>query len=814
MINALTLKPGPESICFMMIHKECQILKVFLLTVFLGSLLLFASCGQSLESHLERGEQFFNNRKYDAALMQFRAAADIDDTSADAHWGLARTYEKQEKFLETIESLRKVADLAPENLEAKTKLGNYFLLFNPPQVQEAEKLLDEILKLDKNYIEGHLLKASIYSITGKSEAEVLAVIQHAINLDKKRTESYIALSRFYMRANKADLAEATIKQAISANPKRALGEIEYGRFLTYVDRSDEAEEHFKKAVGLEPRNIDAGLALASFYAVERHFDKAERVYQDLVKIQQNSPESRMDLGNFYNLARREENAVNTFNEIIRESPEYARARYALAGLYLEKRDLANVNAQIEALLEANDQDAEALMIRARLGLLENNTEDAVNDLEEVLKKQPSLQDALYLMAQARLEMGQIAQARAFIGDLEKYHPNFNKASLLKIQAAFVAGEPEVALREANLLIMSTGSMFQGDAFRAYEIEQLRVNGLSSRGLAHLQLYQIDEALSDLEEVTRVAPRSASAKVNLAKVFIVKNEPARALELYYKALELDEQNFDALSGLVAVLSRQGDYSAAHSLIDKAINEAKSDTGKLPALYFLKAEAFTAAGKVDSAAAELKKSIAADENYLPSYSAYASLLFSKNQTEEALKQYRLVLEKNPSASVYTLIGMLEDARGKHAEAEKQYRKALELNPGSPIAANNLAWLIADTGTGNLDEAMRLSRDVIKMNPKVSSYYDTLGWVYLKKGFKDQAVEQFRKAVSLDAAESQREGRAANAGYRLRLGMALHSAGEKDAAKREVAVALRGGTSQFTALEIQNAKQILGEVRDVTG
>ena len=153
------------------------------------------------------------------------------------------------------------------------------------------------------------------------------------------------------------------------------------------------------------------------------------------------------------------------------------------------------------------------------------------------------------------------------------------------------------------------------------------------------------------------------------------------------------------------------------------------------------------------------------------------------------------------------MLEDGRGKYDEAEKNYRKALEMNPETPIAANNLAWLIADTGKGNLDEAMRLARDVIKLNPRVSGYFDTLGWVYLKKGFKDQAVEQFKQAVSLDALEAQQEGRSTNPGYRLRLGLALHSAGEKDAAKREIAAALQTGALLFSSQELLNAKTDFG-------
>ncbi len=240
----------------------------------------------------------------------------------------------------------------------------------------------------------------------------------------------------------------------------------------------------------------------------------------------------------------------------------------------------------------------------------------------------------------------------------------------------------------------------------------------------------------------------------------------------------------------------------------MKQAGGDKSLVAALHFLKSEVFSSAGSVKAAEIELKKSMAADENYLPSYSAYASLLISRNQTDEALKQYRKVVAKKPSPSVYTLIGMLEDGRGRFAEAEKHYRKALEMNPDTPIAANNLAWLIADTGNGNLDEAMRLAREVTALNPRVSSYYDTLGWVYFKKGFKDQAVEQFKKAVALDAGEAQRAGRTPNPGYRLRLGMALHSAGQTIEAKREIAAALSVGNGQFSPQELKSAKQILGD------
>ncbi len=792
-------------------YRECQFFQTrfLIITAISGLLVLFTACGQSLESHLERGEDYLQKRRFEEAVMQFRAAVEIDKSSAQAHWGLARAYENQGKFIETIEELRKVAELAPDNLEAKAKLGNYYLLFDEPQIQEASKILEDIFKRNKNFIEGHVLRASIFSAENKPESEVVSILRNAIGLDKKRTETYLSLARYYMKINKASEAEEVIKEGIAANEKRAIGYIEYGRFLTFADRTDEAEAKFKKAVEVEPKSIEAGEALATYYLGQRKLEEAEQAYKNLIKVQENSPESRMDLANFYALIDREQDAIKTYEEILKDSPEYARARYKLAGIYLQRKELEKVRAEVEKLLSINDEDAEALMLRARVKLQDNNAEEAVKDLEEVLKKQPSLQTALFYMTQARLALGQVDQARAFISDLEKYHPNYRRTGLLKIQAAFMAGEPENALKEANALIKRVQSAFAINPYNAQELEELRVRGITARGLAELQLGNANEAEKALQEVAKLSPNSAGAKINLARVYIVKNDLPRALELYENAAAIDKQNFDALSGAVAVLIRQKEFDAAKAKLDKSIKEAGSNKNNLPALHYLKSDVFSAQGNFESAEAELKKAIELDEEYLPAYSAYAAILISRNQTDAAIQQYKKVVEKKPSASVYTLIGMLQDAKQKFDEAEKSYRKALEINPESAIAANNLAWMIADQERGNLDEALKLAQDTVTRNQKVAGFHDTLGWVNYKKKFYSRAVQNFKKAVALDETEAKSQGRAVNSGYRLRLGMALASAGDKASGRREVATAIRNGGENLNAKEIQDAKKALGEM-----
>jgi tetratricopeptide (TPR) repeat protein len=793
-----------------MILRECQIFKLkFLARIALcGLLAFFISCGVSKDKHLARGEEYLQKRKYQEALMEFRAAADIDRDSAAAHWGLARAFESLEQFNEALEELKKTSDLAPDNLEAKTKLGNYYLLVSPPMIAETEKVLEEVFAKDPNFIEAHVLKASLFAVENKPEQEILDVLNGAIALNPNRTESYISLARFFMKQDKAKEAEAAIQKGVSVNQNAAVGYVEMGRFLVFADRAPEAEAQFRKATEVEPQNFEAREAIAEYYVAQKNYEKAEIAYRDLVQIQENSPEARVGLANFYAQIGRDAEAVTIFNQILQESPEYVRARYRLGEIYLEQKEPARVAEQIEALLKINDKDSEALLLRARLNLQDNRAEDAVKDLEEILKKLPSHRDALFVMTEARLALGQTDQARAFIGDLEKYHPNYLKTRLLKIQTAFADGDAENAFRLANDLYETSKGIVPNAGTVSREVAEIRVRALSARGLASLQLGKLAEARNDLQAVLNASPRSAGAMINLAKVAVAEKNPSEALKLYESALAADAKNFDALSGAVAVLNRQKQFAQAHAKVDEFLGTTADRKDVSAALHYLKADTFIAEKNNDSAEAELKKAMDADESYLPAYSAYAALLIQKNQTDAAIEQYKLAVAKKPSAALYTLIGMLEEARGQAPEAEKNYRRALEIAPETPIAANNLAWLIADGGQGNLDEALRLAQSAVNRRSNTAGYYDTLGWVYFKKGLYSPAVEQLKKAVALDEAVARRTGATTNAAFRLRLGTALASAGDKLSARREVETSLKGEQS-LSQKEAQDAKSLLASL-----
>jgi tetratricopeptide (TPR) repeat protein len=244
--------------------------------------------------------------------------------------------------------------------------------------------------------------------------------------------------------------------------------------------------------------------------------------------------------------------------------------------------------------------------------------------------------------------------------------------------------------------------------------------------------------------------------------------------------------------------------SNSATHRRLIAANSHVNSIKAgLHYLRSTVYTVEKNAAAAERELIRSIETDDGYLPSYTGYAALLMQQNRAGEAIAQYNRVLAKRPTAQVYTLLGILEDSSGRSTEAEASYRKALELDPDAAIAANNLAWLLCEK-QGNLDEALRLATSAVSSNPTTAGFYDTLGWVYFKKGLSSPAVEQLKRAVALEEANARRTGSTPNPGYRVRLGMALSKSGDHSAAKREADISLRFASS-LSQRELNEARSM---------
>src|SRR6185369_1006512 len=92
-----------------------------LLCLLLAAVVFLSGCTnaeQAKAAHLQRGEAYLKDLKYQEASLEFRNALQIDEKSAPAHWGLARAYEGLVRLPEMVTELQKTIQLDKANLDA------------------------------------------------------------------------------------------------------------------------------------------------------------------------------------------------------------------------------------------------------------------------------------------------------------------------------------------------------------------------------------------------------------------------------------------------------------------------------------------------------------------------------------------------------------------------------------------------------------------------------------------------------------------------------------------------------------------------
>ena len=101
--------------------------------------------------------------------------------------------------------------------------------------------------------------------------------------------------------------------------------------------------------------------------------------------------------------------------------------------------------------------------------------------------------------------------------------------------------------------------------------------------------------------------------------------------------MDATNFDALNGLITLYAKSQQVDKAHAQIDQALSRIQT----WPRCTILKANVYGYQQNANMVQAELNRAIELDPNYLPAYSALASLYINTKQQDRAIAEYQKII-----------------------------------------------------------------------------------------------------------------------------------------------------------------------------
>lgn len=96
----------------------------------------------------------------------------------------------------------------------------------------------------------------------------------------------------------------------------------------------------------------------------------------------------------------------------------------------------------------------------------------------------------------------------------------------------------------------------------------------------------------------------------------------------------------------------------------------------------------------------------------------------------------------------LGVAYGAGDRWNDAIKTFERILAIDPGNALALQNIAAMYLSRN--DLASAERFARQAIDRDPALAKAFTTLGVVFARSGRRDQAVDQWKRAVELDRTE----------------------------------------------------------------
>jgi len=221
----------------------------------------------------------------------------------------------------------------------------------------------------------------------------------------------------------------------------------------------------------------------------------------------------------------------------------------------------------------------------------------------------------------------------------------------------------------------------------------------------------------------------------------------AIAEYQKALEVDSESSLLHLNLASVFIKKNDTRSA-------IVHLKKSAVFLPSAvepHALLALLYATQNKEDLAAEEyviaLKNAVKLEPGNIEIYKSLGVIYLQQKKLKEAESIFKLVVgmsAKDPEPYFY--LGSIYFDLKDYPLVEKELKTALKLKPDYHQALNFLGYFYLEQGR-NINQAGAMIKKALIFDPENGAYIDSLGWYYFKQGkFKQALVELEKAAASL--------------------------------------------------------------------
>lgn len=477
------------------------------------------------------------------------------------------------------------------------------------------------------------------------------------------------------------------------------------------------------------------------------------------------------VGEAYSLDGNHQKAIEAFKMVMIYDAESAVVHLRLAGEYIKlgQMSLAMEHAELAVAKDSKSIDARVLLggIYSSLKVYDK----ALVQYETILKIDSDNMDAPLYIGALYAEKKDYDQAAKYFTTLAKNEDNpapqvawyyigrirseqksknsdklaeeaFKKA--ISIKADYV----EAVIGLGNLYSKNKQDSKVVELYKSFQREHGPHPRLAEFLVqTYLEQEKLDLAYEQLEALEGYTDDSLNVRMRMALILIEQKQYSKAIsklnEILVQVPDSDKIRFY----LAAIYEETQQYSKAVENFLRITPESQYyGESVVHAAYLLKQSKNS-----DEAISIVKEGLKYRQDVAQFYTIYASLMDEKGQWLQAKDILEDAAKKFPdNIQVQFFLGTILDRVGDKEKVIKQMKKVVEMDPNHVQGLNYLAFTYAES-TNDLEEAEKLVRRAIAIEPNDGYILDTLGWILFKKGSMQESIKVLEAAYRIQPNEA---------------------------------------------------------------
>lgn len=784
-------------------------LKKFQYVGVLSSLLLFfilglLSCSteeQSAGKHLEKAKAYIESEKYKEAEIELKNVIQKAPRNEKAYLQLSKVYQHLLKPDKELKNLRLANAVNPDNMETQLRLGQVYILGK--QTKKARESAEIILEKEPENINAFHLLASAQVQERNINAAVNTLLK-AVKIDPENPHIHLFLGfLYYYDNNDFTKAEESYLKVIAIDEKIKESYEELNTIYIKEKMFDKADALMVQMVEHQGERKNNLIQLARYFESRNQVEKAEQAYITILnEAEENDYTASYNLAVFYARTKQYDLAVKQFQKTLTIN-DTTRVKIDLANVYFEQENYKKVTKITEPIIETEPNNAEAKLLSSKLLIVEEKYVEAIERLNQVIAINKEKAEPYYLKAICLVEenIGKLPAQKVRMAARGSVSELLWKRGLaiesLKTAISLSPDHFPGRMMIADLYIKNK-NYAQADKQIKYIIENNTDNLKAYYLYGELKIKQElwNEALGTFSKIIETNPELSFAWVKMGIIYNAINKPKEAVEKFDRALKTDPTNMNALRLIVNSYMSRNQKASALNVLETHDSHPELTPKEKAYILFLRGKIALSTGQSNLAEKFFYESIQIYPQTTPSYEALGYLAEVKNNPENGIKQYEHILSYAPRyISSYLNLSRIYQALGDMDNAKLNLQKVLEIKDNHAMAANDLAYILAEEGK-QLQKALHLARIAESQDPNNPGVLDTLGWIYYKQRSYELAIHKLSQSVKISPD---------NPYSNYHLGWAYYDTGRYEKAREHMKIALKLDPNFKGAAK---AKSVVGE------